>query len=227
MSKEDGETEAKIRKTVQLVGYPRREYGSLREWADFVYPAKDWFAKETVETDVYAAYLDGEELDLKRSRMERLYGHNTGDLVIEKKVVKEEEYKATERDFAGKVRTDVMEKIKGSVERYDLSMFGSPKFRNEDGDAMVTVYRYTDNMKLLKHQSEMGPDDMFVEESGEMPVVKLKVKTAEVSPEELEYIEDNVISPIMTAFSNHPAIGRTRLADCEEESKEKGVCMNI
>lgn len=214
-------------KTVTVVGYPSGDWEVLREWADEFDDEHDYYEMDTrSKTRRYLKYPGG-RMGLSRSDYDEMVGFDFGEAKLVEETKEVQEHEVSESEFGTQIRREIIRRLPEEVAGFELGGYNKFRWRDEDGDYRVKIYRYTDEMPMLKHQSEMTPDDMYEDEDEVYPVVKYKIEISGVSPDELDEINEEIVEPFVTMLAKHRAIGRTRIAECEQKTEQKGVCLNI
>lgn len=231
------EPDQEITKRVVVVGYVQDcETVGTRFWANEYDDKTNYFERKERSTTKTTRKLKGGpiDLDLSREEFEELANMEVGDfeLVHKEEEVQKEEWVNDPDDAAEKFLDD----ISGDLRTHLLQLFPDWEDRfvwtdwvlcNEDGDTTFRIYSYVEKMPLLKHQQEMSEDDPYVDEDEELTVVKFKIRVKNVTREDLEVIDSEFIEPFVTDFGRNSEISRVRIVDCEQETKEKGVCVRV
>lgn len=221
-----GEQES-VSKTVTILGYAPGKFDTFREWADEFDGSRDYFAMTTNEYTNYYLNFPGGRLEMDEDEFEDLKDVDLGDASVTAETTEKTAHSVSKTKFSRMIRSDLLRDLPDEVAGYEQGGLGNNQWRNSDGDNKVKIYRYAEEMPLLRHQSDIQPDDMYVDPDEEYPAVKLKIKVMDIPSEKMDEIDDKLIGKVMELLGRHSAVGRVRIAECEQQTKQKGVCLNI
>lgn len=226
----DDSTEKEINKTVTIVGYLKNQkHRTLRGACDSILDV-NMFEKERWSTTKRFIFNDGEEVEVHEDEVwDALQSSvENQDILIEREVT-DDGYMYSTGKLSRSILDDVVDNVGFSdvdIGDYEYSSFGS-KWRDDDGDMLVSIYKYTDTLGLIKHLENIDPDDPWEDEDAELYAVKYRVKYIEANEDQVKEVDEKIVEPFYRELSKLDCIGRVRMLDCEVETKEKGVCFNI
>lgn len=230
MSESEPETaEVELTKTVQIVGYLKPDIGEVREWADSYDEEVDYFEQEV--RDHVERYLVAGELEkeiVSRSEWEQLVQVDLGEAELVEKRNPEKVFTNDPPVAAESLAREIFTE-KEWILPMGLEMDTYWLEVNGGGGRVANVFAYTDDLPMLKHQSniEPGSEDVFVDEEVEYPAVKYKVRIGTASKEVLEAVNNEVVSWFVKQLATHPEIEKVRFLDCEEQQTTKGACYRL
>lgn len=230
-----GNEEKSLTKKVDIVCYLNAEDGETRrQFAQRVGSDRDYFEKRhyTSEKERFFIEAKDEEIGISEDQFEKLDGFGFGNARLVHEI--EEEEKTRFKNKPKRPLTDELKDIfDGIRESWDEELEGwntnhfSVKMREDDGDGSMHARTSFERMRMLKHQSEIEPDSMYVDDDEDYLAFKVTVKIRNVDEETMEFFNENLLNPMMTELGRHDWIDRVRTYDCEMKTEEKGVCFNI
>lgn len=231
----DENPEQRINKKVDLVCYINREDGETRrQFADRVDESRDYFERDTTVTEdhTYKIVSDGESHEITEEFFNTLKNKDLGEVELEHEI---ETYENTDfvrdpekplRNMLDEMVYDIKPENGGYPFDWENYWFGN-KIKTEDGSSVFGYTTSFTRMPMLKHQSEISQEDMYEDEDEEHLAFKIKIQYRDVTEDQLEWLDENIVGETMTRLGRHEWIDRVRTFDCEMEKKEKGVCWNI
>lgn len=221
--------ENRITKTVTLVGYVPDGYDSLRSFADDISDL-DMFNQVQEKSITYKLVMPfGGVKEIDKDQYEKLREADTGEIGVTKDSHEwlDDEYRDY-HPFREKVKAfsnEVVDEIGTDEDIYSKSY--SAAIMSDESGFKIRPYSSSDETPLLKHQQEITPDDMYVEDSEEIPCFKLKVKLKDVPESKLEHIEEVYLKELQKRFVKEWGFERVRLAGCRKETVERWTCLNV
>jgi len=227
--------EPTVNKKVDIVCYLDREDGETRrQFADRVDADRDFFDKKVMtwaEEDYFIRTKES-EVEIDEETYEELKDDSQTTHIVFKEGTEheDEEYKFRPIRPLREMRDDITDGVFGSWldanPLWSRSNF-SPYLYDADDDLTVRVGDGFKRMPMLKHKSEITPEDMYEDEDEEYLVYKVSVSLKGVPKSRLDEFDEEITGPIMQGLARHEWVDRVRLYDCEMETQEKGVCFNI
>jgi len=80
---------------------------------------------------------------------------------------------------------------------------------------------------MLVHPSEMEPGNVVDGDEPEQVAVKIDFKMKDLTPGEIEFMDENVLKPAIDYLATHELFERVRWTNCERRTVEEMVCFNI
>lgn len=217
-----------VTKKVDVVAYLKDQtFDGWREWADYYDDTRDYFERRERERNNYVLKGFGLDIDITKDQWEVLKNQNLGRLspVNQKEV--EVKYSNRPREFVRDIKDGICEALPDKVADFKRkSTYWNYKWEDSDSDAYYNITSNTDRLPMLKHPSEITVDDMF-EGDEALFAMKFKVKARNVTEEDLEELEEELTQPFITMIGRNELVDKVRVYECEQESKEEGVCFNI
>ncbi len=227
--KEMEQGEQTVNKQVTVVGYTGETERDVRDWlADEV---DDKFSlRETTENQTHIVNIGDVPVEVSEDKWREVQKEDLDGVSTAIDSEEEEDWKFATVKAAHNLRNDVW-RNNDDVDLGDIGEMASPYKATRDGrvlsDSIVRVRARIKMTEMLVHPSEMEPDNVVVEDEPEQVAFKIKVKYKDVTEEEAEFLDDNVLQPIINAMGHHNLVERVRWTDCEKQTVEQMVCYNI
>lgn len=217
-----------VTKKVDVVAYlADQDHSGWREWANEHDDERDYFERK--ETEHTRHYLKGfgKQVKIDEEVFDRFEGQNIGNLNLEKETETSSRYKRRpQSSIIRDIRDELAGELPDEVEDYKQDSYLKRKYVDEGGNTVIHINKGTDRLPMLKHPSEITPEDMY-EGDEQLFAAKFKIRVKNVTPEELAIIDDKVVSEFIKLAGRHWAFDRVRVYECEQENKQEGVCFTI
>jgi len=208
-------------------GLTRRQFAD-EKLADHDMFERDEFVEDEREVRVE---LNGRSEKLWSISPDAFEGVDTGDLDVEvtgeKKTEKRFVYdplQPIKTEFASAIIRAYDDDV---IEEQGWAVRSGGDVRGPEYNNVVGVTYEFERIPMLKHKSEIEPDDMYVDEDDDYLAVKVRFVLKELDPEEFDAANDDLLGNAMTELAKHALVRRVRVYDCESEMKETGVCFNV
>ena len=225
----DGETvEQEVNKTVTVMAYLKEQgYESKRECAADIDDRIDYFDKYEDESHDYFIVDGKEKVEITEDLYERMANKDTGELIVRKVTETETNYSWGVNKAAKNTFGDTFEELECMQEgKYETTLFGVG-IKEPDGDNLCSVYRSLEHVPMLKHQSEIDGEDVYVDESESYYAIQLRFRMNGVTEETAEEVTDEFVEPAIKGVAKHPLVQKIRVMDCETKKTEKGACFRV
>jgi hypothetical protein len=227
--KEMEQGEQMVNKQVTVVGYTGETERDVREWlADEV--DDKYGLRETTEIETHIVNIGDVPVEVSEEKWRDVQKQFLDEVSTTIDVEEEEDWKFATAKAAHNFRDDVW-RNNDDVDFGDIGEITSAYKATRDGrvlsDSIVRVSASVKMTEMLVHPTEMEPGNVVVEDEPEQVAFKLKVKYKDVTEEEAEFLDENVLQPIINAMGHHDLVERVRWTDCEKQTVEKMVCYNI
>jgi len=152
----------------------------------------------------------------------KLKGMDLGDGILT--VQTSEDYANSPSKYARNVRNDLRpefyadSKWKWSVNKVR---------RDDNNDPVLSIFPSVKLVGMLKHPSQMDPEDPFVDEGDRQLALVFRFKMGRVTEEEMDELHEYVIQDFIEELSHRQEVGKVRWYNCEQKKIDKGACFRL
>lgn len=231
MSKQETaeEEQKKMDKQISVVGYLGEDERDVRDVANSMTNLDLYDEKEYTDEE-YFLVVDDVEVEVDEERYKKLASKDVEGIDV--KMDKEEKSyyenvphdvtKARWKEFLTEHDDDFLPE--GWRISYNRKIKDSS---DSDRGTLFFVSTSFTETEMLVHPSEMEPGNVVDDTVPEQPAMKFKVNYRDMSEEEIEWTDENILEPFIDWLANREEIERVRWTDCERKTKEEFVCFNI
>lgn len=216
-------------KKVTLVGYTGETDMGIREWLTENFE-EDYTAQEIRKTYSHYLQFGDTKVEVDEEQFNEVKAQDPADVEF---VVEEEEtadYVNSTFGAASQIRTYIC-KDNPSIDLGDLGSWYRDHRVTRDGtystDTVMRVSRAVEYTDMLVHPSEMTADNVVDDSEPAQIAFKFDVRYKDVTEEEMEWLDERVLDPMIEYLATHPVIERVRWTDCEKKTVEQMVCFDI
>lgn len=221
--------EQTMRKKITIVCYTGEVDASPRTWVDR-HSDEDMFESEVVVSKTYRLLGGDEIITITEDQFNDLAGMDIGELNLDVEEERKGQFSHELSDFSDRFRGEAFAD-NPNVDLGDVGEWRNDRSATRDGkilgDSVLYLRTEVDHTEMLVHPSEMEPGNVVDESEPEQVAVKIDVKFKNVTSDELEYLDDNVLKPAIDYLATHELFERVRWTNCERRTVEEMVCFNI